>query len=177
MILVVSDWESSGWGILSSLPLTSLLGSIADDTHCPVVQCHTDQRFTCPCWLQTYIVSALACHKSKESHDLLSRCCFSPAYVEEPYLQLWSRSHWQCLKRCCHQVSASSLNPWAASNYGLYQEALSAGHWGREHCAWHKCQKSQRGAGDTNLKRQERLSISYCYSVLKSFKLQRHNSH
>lgn len=113
--------------ILSCLPLASLLGSIADDTHCPVAQCHTDQPFACPCWLQTYIVSALACHKSKESHDLLSRYSFSPAFAEEPYLQLWSRSHWQCLKRCCHQVSASSLNPWAASNYGLYQEALVLG--------------------------------------------------
>lgn len=129
--------------ILSGLPLASLLGSITGDTHWPVAQSHTDQPFACSCWLQTYIVSCLACYKSKESHDLLSRCSFSPAFAEEPYLQLWSRSHWQCLMRCCHQVSVSSLNPWAASNYGLYQEALGTGHWGREQCAWHKCQKSQ----------------------------------
>lgn len=133
--------------ILSRLPLASLLGSITDDTHGPVVQCHTDQPFSCPCWPQTYIVSALACHKSKESHDLLSRCSFSQAFAEEPYLQLWSQSHWQCLNRCCHQVSASLLNPWAASNYGLYQETLGAGHWGREQCAWHKCQKSHSWMG------------------------------
>lgn len=133
--------------ILSCHPLASLLGSIAVDAHCPVAQCHTDQPFAYPCWLQTYIVSALACHISKESHDLLSRRSFSPAFAEEPYLQLWSRSHWQCLKRCCHQVSASSLNPWAASNYGPYQGALGAGHWVREQCAWHKCQNSQGRLG------------------------------
>lgn len=151
MILLFStDGESAEGGnshILSYLPLASLLGSIAGDTHCPVAQSHTDQPFACPRWLQTYIVSCLACYKSKESHDLLSRCSFSPAFAEEPYLQLWSQSHWQCLKRCCHQVSASSLNPWAASNYGLYQEGLGAGHWGREQCAWHKCQKSQGRLG------------------------------
>lgn len=149
-MLVVTDWESAGGGnspILSCLPLASLPGSIADDAHCPVAQCHTDQPFACPCWLQTYILSAVACHKSKESCDLLSHCSFSLAFAEEPYLQLWSQSQWQCLKRCCHQVSASSLNPWAASNYWLYQEALGARHWGREQCAWHKCQKSQGRLG------------------------------
>ncbi len=148
MILVVTDWESAGGGNSCSLSyLASHLhhywALLLMKTHCLVAQCRTDQPFPCPCWLQTYIVSALAYQKSKESHDLLSRCSFSPAFAEEPYFQLWSQSHWQCLKRCCHQVIASSLNPWAASNCGIYQEALGAGHWGREQCAWHKCQKSK----------------------------------
>lgn len=92
-------------------------------------------------------------------------CYLVAAFAEEPYFQLWSQSHWQCLKRCCHQVSASSLNPWAASNYGLYQEALGAGHWGREQCAWHKCQKSQGRLGRQAVARQDKPSISHRCSI------------
>lgn len=144
-MLVVSDWVSAGEGNSCSLSyLSSLLATFVDDSACSV-----------PRWSAAYMPVLTVnlysqCPRMQEIKRkpwLVISLQLFPALAKESYLQLWSQSHRQCLKRCCHQLSASSLNSWAASNYSQYQEAFGAGHWGREQCAWHKCQKPQGRLG------------------------------
>lgn len=68
-------------------------GSIADDTHCPVAQCRTDQPFACPRWLANLYSKCPGMPRIKRKPRLvislqlfpgLCRGAISPALKSEP---------------------------------------------------------------------------------------------